>query len=917
MRPILFLAFFLSISNFSIAQKGKLEGKVTDSKTGNRLSGVTVTTGRSAAASDLDGNFVITLEAGKKYTLTISSVGYKTKQIDEVEVEAGKTTNIEIVLEGASKTESAVVVRSSAKKETAAALIAYQKNTSVVAQVISAETIKRSPDKNTGEVLKRISGTSIQEGKYLVVRGLADRYNQAMLNGVLLSSTEPDRKTFSFDIFPSAIIDNIIINKAFIPELSGEWAGGLVQVNTKDIPSQNFFNVQLGTGFNTNVPGNKFYKSVRGRYDFLGIDDGTRALPAGMPTKSRFASLDNNQKTALGASFPNNWRIKESNATPNASFQMGSGFTGKIFKKKAGGTIALTYNRSVKHYKFNNSFYSISDNKATPDFIYHTDKYAAEVLWGGIANFSLQFNNNNKITVKNLFNLNSSDYTSLRTGYEALSVNTAIRAKEISMKTNIFYNTQIGGEHNLTKIKAKLNWFGGFNILDQFIPGQRRSEYFMNDEGQFIARISSGQSQKSGSIFYGNLSDYIYTAGGDVTKFFGNKQIAKAGYFLQIKDRLYDAMPFFAYVNNTSAFNSINTLPEVELFDPSNFKPGGAFALDRFTEDRFRYLANSILNAGYIQFDNSIGDKWRAVWGLRVEDFDQIVGSVKMSDPRFNHTYVKDYLPALNLTYKTNTSSNLRFAVSQTVVRPEFRELTDLAFYDFELGATVVGNKNLERTKITNADLRYELYPRAGELLTFGVFYKYFNKPIEQNFNSSGAGSSNTFNYNNANKAISYGVEADLRKKLDFIPSLRNFTLSSNVSYIYNRVKFATKALDRPMQGQSPYMINAALQYDLPGKGFTTTFLFNKIGRRILYVGNEQVPAIWEAPRPLLDVQVAKKLLNNKAEIKLNVSDLLNKEARFYHDLDQNKKFGTQKDAVAISRNYGTTFGLTFGYNFR
>ncbi|MEI2748710.1 MAG: TonB-dependent receptor plug domain-containing protein [Ferruginibacter sp.] len=199
-------------------------------------------------------------------------------------------------------------------------MIAVQKNTPVVAQVISAEAIRRSPDKNTGEVLKRVPGTSVQEGKYLVVRGLSDRYNQAMLNGILLSSTEPDRKTFSFDIFPAAMIDNIVMNKTFVPELPGEWAGGLVQVQTKDVPSAAFLNIQLGTGFNSNTIGKDFLQSSGGKLDWLGIDNGTRDLPSSLPLRNAFSQLSSADKTAYGKLFRNNWKPVSGNAPLNASF---------------------------------------------------------------------------------------------------------------------------------------------------------------------------------------------------------------------------------------------------------------------------------------------------------------------------------------------------------------------------------------------------------------------------------------------------------------------------------------------------------------------------------------------------------------------------------------------------------------------
>ncbi|MEO7265813.1 MAG: carboxypeptidase-like regulatory domain-containing protein, partial [Ferruginibacter sp.] len=196
----LFISFLL-LSYITNAQSGTIEGKITESNTGIKIAGVSIKVDgvTSGIASRVDGTFSLVLPAKSNYIITVSAIGYQTKILEGIAVEANKTISLDILMERQTKTEETVIIRSTAKKETTAALIAYQKNTSVVAQVISAEAIRRSPDKNTGEVLKRVPGTSIQDGKYLVVRGLADRYNQAMLNGVLLTSTEPDRKTFSFD----------------------------------------------------------------------------------------------------------------------------------------------------------------------------------------------------------------------------------------------------------------------------------------------------------------------------------------------------------------------------------------------------------------------------------------------------------------------------------------------------------------------------------------------------------------------------------------------------------------------------------------------------------------------------------------------------------------------------------------------
>ena len=926
MRSYLIAGILLLSTFTSFAQRGRIEGKITDAANGQPLSGVSVTVigAANGTASAVDGRYGLGVNAGA-VSLVYSYNGV-IKQVDDIQVTAGKTTIQDVSIQQQSKTQEAVIVRSvsTARKETAASLITFQKNTNTVASVISAEAIRRSPDRNTGEVLKRMPGTSLQEGKFIVIRGLADRYNQAMLNGILLTSTEPDRKTFSFDLIPSSMIDNIVVNKAFVPEYPGEWAGGLIQVNTKDIPSKNFFQVQVGTGFNTQTIGKDFYTNRSGKLSWLGIDDGSRGLPTAYPGKAQFAILPAADKIAIGKALPNVWDGKQTNSPLNLSLQANGGWIGKLFGKTLGANVGVNYSKTNNYFDLLNRQNKINDGIVSVETNFMDQRYREAISSGAFGSLSLQLNPRNKIAVRSIVNVNTTSSVTHRNGTDVSRADSILKGTELSFKQNTFFTVQANGDHGLSK-DLKLKWYGSFNILDGYIPDQRRLLYSKrNDSEPFRAVIANSLSQQSGSRIYQSLSDYIYTGGGDLAyqfDMFHRKQTLKGGYMIQVKDRLYDAQLFANYLARDN--DSLKQLSPAEIFKSQNFGDGSStsnlFAFNALIGRTYRYMANTILNAGFVQMDNQFSNKLRVVYGLRVEHYAQLVGSPKKSDPRYTNTKVIDYLPGINATYKVNPKTNIRLSGSQTVIRPELRELSFLNLYDFELNASVQGKPTLERTKMTNLDLRYELYPRAGETFSVGTFYKYFRTPIEQLFNE-GSGGASTFFFQNPEKAIAYGAELEIRKKLDFSEALKHFSVQANASYIHSRVTDAGFKLDRPLQGQSPYVFNAGLMYDLEDKGFSTTLLFNQVGERIYLVGDVSAgagsPDIYEAPRALLDLQLAKKILKQKGEVKLNVSDLLNTTQYFYQNTNSNTKFQKNEDAYRFTRKQGTTFSLNFQYAF-
>ncbi|MCW3462919.1 TonB-dependent receptor [Chitinophaga nivalis] len=921
----LWVLVLLLIGNAALAgDPSKITGKVTDKKSGEPLIGLTVmiTGAGKGAVTDVEGRYTLSVQPGS-YTLEFKFMGYQTKSVAEVIVTTGKPTYLDIVMEErSSKSLKEVVISGTAKQETINSLLTLQKNTNTVAQVVSAEAIRKSPDRNTGEVLKRVSGASMQDGKYLVVRGLADRYNQATVNGALLSSTEPDRKSFSFDLFPSNIVENIVINKAAVPELPGEFAGGLVQVNTKDIPSENFLTVMAGTGFNTQSAGKDFYTYKGGNRDWLGYDDGTRALPAGFPgSKTAYDALSTEQKLAASKSFPNIWETTTKSAPLNSNFQLAGGINKGKEGRRFGAVFSLSYNRNNRN---NDTYRSDFDNDGTRIYNYYDKKSTQNVLWGGLANLSYQFGKN-KLSFKNLYSVNSTVSTTVRTG-DDIPAEADVRSYELGFNSNKIYTSQLTGDHFWEKAKVKIKWNGSYTNMRQDVPDLRRLSYnSASGKNDFYANISSGGSATiTGSgRFFSKLNDNIYGGSVDMSRFvkIGNQQQQiKLGYLIQSKDRDFAprALGYTLFDASDPYARELIRLTPDKLFSQENFTPR-LLRLDEITNEPDAYRANALLNAGYLQFDNSIRDKWRIVWGVRVENFDQTI-KYKQNGEKNNKTTVTDVMPSVNLAYLLNAKTNIRLSASQTVIRPEFREQAPFAFYNFDLMATESGNTNLKRSKVTNLDLRYELYPRSGEVFTVGAFYKYFESPIERFYNS-GAGSVG-LTYLNAPKASSAGAEVEFRKNLDFLSS-RNagfwhcFTVFSNISYIYNKVSFEKEKVlkSRPMQGQSPYVINAGLQFEKESTGTVANVLFNRIGRRIFIVGNDTEPDVYEAPRSLLDFMVSQRIFR-KGEIKLTVSDILNQSANFYQDINDNGKYDKNSDFLRISTKTGTNVNLSFSYKF-
>lgn len=918
------VVLMVTILSVTAQTNGKIAGQVIDKKTGENLIGLTVKIeGKTQGVStDVEGRYILGNLAPGKYNLTFTYIGYQPKTISSIEVKPGVTTSLNVNMEeSASQTLSEVVVTATYRQETIGALYAQQKNAVNMSSGISTELIQRSPDKNTSEVLKRVSGASIQNNRFVVIRGLADRYNSTLLNNTILPSTEPDKKAFSFDIIPSNLVDKIVINKTASPDLPGDFAGGSVKIYTKDVPDDTYFTFSTGWGYNTQSTFQDFISNKRGKYDYLGFDDGNRKLSAQFPGSFKdYNPLSNQQKVEFSKLMPNSYQENVYRALPAQNYQ----FTwGSRYDLKSEGTIgtvfSLSYRNSQNQFQIQRNDYQ--NLFADIYYDYQDRQFGFNTSLGLLANFTYK-NGNNKYSFKNLVNRVFDETYTDRQGYnDNIAANLKFNNSELVQKSII--NSQLEGEHAIGRLDdQKLNWNLSISTINRDQPDLRSIYYRQTVPNTNNYELVDRNSRR----FFSDLSEQNYSGQANYSvplNFFKKKSTFKMGGLTSYKTRDFNARVFNYLYNNSgsAAYDQyMLSLPKDVIFSPENMKSNGGFMLIDFTNNTDSYQAQTILNAAYGMLDNKLSEKSRLIWGLRFEqyyqniDFTDLSNTIKSFDQEFF-----DFLPSFNYSYALNETSNLRFAASRTVSRPELRELAPFAFFDFVTQTTAVGLPSLKRGQINNFDFKYEIYPKNSETLTFSAFYKDFNDAIEQTLDEGGTPERRQINFTNVNKATTFGFEVEIRKNLEFINQgnfFRDMTFFTNLSYINSKVNFNTPGQpDRPLQGQSPYLVNAGLQYAGAKNGLTLTALYNRVGQRIAFVGNTSVPNIWENARDVIDLQLSKKFFKEKVEFKLNVSDILNQKTILYFNMDDKNAYDAAIDKSYVSNRLGSNISFSLSYS--
>ncbi len=854
MYSFIVMSILCSLTLGQAVPKGRLTGKVIDSETGEGILGANVLLEGTAtgAATDLDGKFVISANPGI-YSVRVSVVGFKKNVISNVEVLSEQTVELSIVLDPAVIEGDEVVVEATAALSYESAVITRQKRAAAISDGISAEQIRRSPDATSGDALRRLSGVSLVDNKFIFIRGVTDRYNQTTLNGASVTSTSADKKSFSFDMLPSNLLENTIVTKSATPDLPGDFTGGLVQLNTLDFPERTVLRAGYGSSFNDLTTLKSFTRSHGGSQDWLAHDDGTRSMPS-------FENIGE-----LGRTLPNSWGSRSEKAPVNQSFSLSFGDRLDLGPDQLGIIAALSYRNSFQRSEVD------IDEERLGQFVRRLHGYGdqSSVLMGGILDASYKFGTSHKISIRNNYNRTADNKLTFSEGLQESDGRQRNFTTEWTERS--MYTGQIAGEHGFQSLMGmNVSWQASVSTSTSIQPDRKEIQYSLAveypDSYPFIA--------EPGTRSWSTLHDNVKAAKVDITLPFGQVK-AKTGLLYEAKNRNYDIRYFQTVSPSDPQYFSYLVLPVDSIYVPEHFSPGG-FSLQEITKPSDTYAADQSIVAMYLMADvpfEVFSEKFRFVGGMRVENAVQNVHTTRAFSVSEPYTAVNrniDLLPSVNLTYFLNEIANMRFAYSRTVNRPELRELANVYFYDFNSYEGVFGNPELERATIDNADARFELFPGVGELVAVSFFQKKIHKPIEEQFLYSSAPERTWIN---SDDGVNYGWEFEVRKQFDFLGKyFSNIAIAGNYSRIFSQVQYRELVRDpytlrdevvlgkRPMQGQSSYVINASFQFKEPTLGTSFNILYNRYGQRLDAIAEYGDFDIFERPRTIIDMSISQPL---------------------------------------------------------
>ena len=849
---------------------GTIAGQVIDEANAISLPGIPVElTGpvNQVEYTDLDGNYRFRVPPGS-YDLKVAFPGYA-EQMVALDVEGGELTRVQVSLASNVFAEQVTVTAANleAESSTAAAQLMLRMRAPAVQDNIGAIEMSANDDSNAADAMERVTGVSVVGGGSVFVRGLGERYSNTTLNGAMLPTTEPDRRVVPLDLFPTALIDSVQVSKTYTPDKPSQFAGGLVEIIPLKLPVETSWEVGAGGGWNSATTGTRGLSYPSGGREWTGFDDGARSLPGIIPDRKvirggRFTNDEvgflQSEIEQFGRAFDNVWDPVDRDHPLDQSY---SGLFGGRFGN-LGVVATLRHAQSSSFVDERQTFFNVEEGGAIDVFNgpYDFDISTYERTLGAVGNVAYQFTPNHRLSFDNFFTHLGTDQTRRFEGYNS-DADTDLRNRRLYFIDEQIRAHHVGGDHLFPGASnSRLEWKAAFSFADRAEPDLRETLYEFDPARE--AFVLADESQSGLRQFNDQRDDSIEVSANWSTLFeqWGGlgTQVKFGGGYLE-RDRVFESRRLRFTPRNVSGLDLSS--PAEVLFTSANI--GRAWQLKEETRPTDAYDGTQEITSFYGMLDLPLTARWRLVGGARVESYKQTVdtfdpfsrnvgGSTDIISSALDSTNV---FPAANLVYALAYDQNLRFSYSQTVNRPEFREVAPFEFTDVVGGRAVVGNPNLDQSLIQNVDARWEWFPGAEEVVSASFFFKQFDTPIERVVEPT---AQLRTSFANADAARNLGLELEGRKLLhEYVLVGVNYTLVDSEVTIGRQAGQVQTSLLRPLAGTSKNLFNAMAEFRM--QSFAARLLWNYFGDRISDVGSLGLPDIIEEGRSSVDVVLSQR----------------------------------------------------------
>ncbi len=873
------------------ASTGRIVGRVIDAATGQGITDVTVqvvgtTTG---TMSGIEGRFTLPSVAAGTVTLQARRIGYAPKTVTGIFVEPGKTVEQNISLAQAAAQLSAQMVTAAAERGSVSEALDAQRTSSGIVNAVTAEQIQKSPDGDAAQAVQRVSGVTVQDGKYVFVRGLGERYTTSSVNGARVPSPEPEKRVVPLDMFPAGLLQSITTSKTFTPDQQGDFSGAAVDIRTREFPARRSWTGALGSGYFAGATGATLLTNRNVGGESFGMVGRGRELPPLLRAVGNFQglSLSQGDMNLLVKGFRNAWTPTASTGAPNlnGSFSVG-GNDPILFGHRLGYLVSGTFSNSTDLK--DNQVRALADRGNVRGTTREIDRFAGQtstqsVLWGGLTNLSTLIGKDSRLSLNGLYNRTADNEARVESGaFE----NEGIRARisRLGYVERSVQSLQLAGEHQASE-RHRFDWAATASGVSRYEPDRSEIVQVIEKDtptGPDVLRWLS--SSNAGAVrTFSALDERSREARANYQfnfRAFGQSHSLKVGGLTREVMRTADTRAYSISANGAS--NAIRELAPELLFDGRFTQPNSKVFQIAPLSQGGAYDAHDRISAGYLMSELGFSTRIRVITGARFESDRLTVNAVStLGSPVSTLKQWDDLLPSLAVNVKLTDAQQLRISGSQTLARPEYRELSPIKSRDVLNGDDTEGNKDLARTRIVNADLRWEWYPESGEIISVGLFGKTFDKPIERVYRAAGSGTRTVF-YTNADKAENYGVELEVRKNLGQLGRMFDpITVFSNVTVMRSTIHLGTNTqasatnLSRAMVGQAPYVVNGGITFSSRSGNSSATVLFNRIGERIYAAGDSPLPDVVEQPRSVLDLSL-RLAVTRIASLRLDAKNVLN-----------------------------------------